>query len=71
MAKKAYKMVRSDFRTAKPARDKRDIIRIRETLDELAVARCPLCHMMLIARMGRRGPGFYCRCTPTVNKVAA
>jgi hypothetical protein len=28
----------------------------------IGVPRCPCCRAPLIARMGRRGPYFYCRC---------
>ena len=28
----------------------------------IGVPRCPCCRVPLIARMGRRGPYFYCRC---------
>jgi hypothetical protein len=40
----------------------REVIRIRRTLEELWDARCPLCRMVLVARLGRAGPGFFCRC---------
>ncbi len=63
MVKQAYKMLRKCKSPAPPSISRREIISIREALDDLAVARCPLCRMMLIARMGRRGPGFYCRCS--------
>jgi hypothetical protein len=30
----------------------------------LSVARCPLCHLPMILRMGRRGPYYQCHCPP-------
>ncbi len=30
--------------------------------DVFGVARCPRCHVELVARMGREGPCFPCRC---------
>ena len=71
MVRRAYES-RSDKTTgAKPKPSRRDIISIRETLDELSVARCPLCRAMLIARMGRGGPAFFCACPPREMKQAA
>lgn len=40
----------------------RDVLSLGEALEELDVARCPVCRMILIARMRRGRPGFYCRC---------
>jgi len=45
-----------------PAPTKREIIGIRRTLETLGDARCPLCRAILIARQGRAGPYFFCRC---------
>ena len=63
MVRQAYKMQRRAEAPVTPPVSPREIISIREALEDYAAARCPLCRTMLIARMGRRGPGFYCRCT--------
>jgi ssDNA-binding Zn-finger/Zn-ribbon topoisomerase 1 len=55
----------------RPRFSKREVISIRETLDELGIARCPLCRAMLVARQGRRGPVFVCRCAKTAAKRAS
>jgi len=61
-------MVRQVTRPAEPsAGERREIkgyetLRIRRSLEELCEARCPLCRMVLVARYGRAGPGFFCRC---------
>jgi hypothetical protein len=34
----------------------------RNAAEVLGVARCPCCHTELVARMGRSGPYFACRC---------
>ncbi len=63
MVRKAYKMIRTnDGEKPRPA-NQRETVNIRAALEEMGVARCPLCRAMLIARMGRRGPGFFCRCS--------
>lgn len=62
MVRRAVKATSSGRRVEKSKPTKQEILSIKETLEELATARCPLCRMLLIARMGRRGPGFYCRC---------
>ena len=49
----------------------RDVVGIRRTLDELGIARCPLCRAMLVARQGRAGPYFYCACLTTARKRAS
>jgi hypothetical protein len=54
-----------------PRFTKREVISIRETLDELGSARCPLCRAMLVARQGRRGPVFFCRCGRAGGKRAS
>jgi ssDNA-binding Zn-finger/Zn-ribbon topoisomerase 1 len=36
----------------------------------LDTARCPCCRTPLIARMGRRGPYFHCRCYPNGERPA-
>ncbi|MBI2804808.1 MAG: hypothetical protein HYX68_07475 [Planctomycetes bacterium] len=41
---------------------RRDVLHIRRTLESLAEAHCPLCLAPLIARQGRTGPYFACRC---------
>ena len=40
----------------------RNVISIRKTLDELGVARCPICRAVLVARQGRAGPYYSCSC---------
>jgi hypothetical protein len=60
-------MVRRATRAAKDSEPEQtstapETIRIRRALDELCDARCPLCRMVLVARQGRAGPGFFCRC---------
>ena len=61
MVRRASKAKREDH-IERPRLGARDIISIRETLEDLGVARCPLCRDILVARMGRSGPGFFCRC---------
>ena len=41
-----------------------DVQRRQEAADVAGVARCPACAAVLVARMGRRGPVFTCRCRP-------
>ncbi len=36
--------------------------RYRVDSEALATARCPCCRAPLVARMGRAGPYFHCRC---------
>lgn len=55
----------------RPRFTKREVISIRATLDELGSARCPLCRSLLVARQGRRGPVFLCRCGMTPRKRAS
>jgi ssDNA-binding Zn-finger/Zn-ribbon topoisomerase 1 len=55
-------MVRPESTAGAPSCSRRDIVNLREALDEMATARCPVCRAALVARMGRRGPGFYCQC---------
>jgi hypothetical protein len=45
-----------------PVLTTREVISIRQTLDELGAARCPLCRAVLVARQGRAGPYFFCQC---------
>jgi hypothetical protein len=40
----------------------RERVGVRQTLDELGTARCPLCRAALVARQSRRGPFFFCAC---------
>jgi hypothetical protein len=44
------------------AAPKRNGERYRLDSDLLDTARCPCCRAPLIARMGREGPYFHCRC---------
>jgi len=62
MAHQAHKMMRRDTEVDPTPTPRREILSIREALDEMGVARCPLCRVVLVARMGRAGPRFYCRC---------
>ena len=48
----------------------REVLRIRRTLEALGDARCPVCRAMLIARQGRAGPYFFCRCPRSQVKRA-
>ncbi|HZV06381.1 MAG TPA: hypothetical protein VE999_14975 [Gemmataceae bacterium] len=41
--------------------------RYRLDLDLLDTARCPCCRAPLVARMGREGPYFHCRCRERNN----
>jgi hypothetical protein len=49
----------------------REVVSIRQTLEELASARCPLCRAVLVARQGRKGPFFFCHCVVTPSKQAS
>jgi len=71
MAKRARETVVETAGPMMPKRSRQDILSIRQTLDELAIPRCPLCRAMLIARMRRGGPGFSCACPPRQKKLAA
>jgi len=62
MAHQAHKMLRRETSADPMPVTRREILSIREALDEMGVARCPLCRVILVARMGRSGPRFYCRC---------
>ena len=42
----------------------------RPTACLLEVVRCPLCRAPLVARMGRRGPSFYCLCPEHPGELA-
>jgi hypothetical protein len=39
-----------------------DVQRRQDAADVVGVARCPACAEVLVARMGRNGPAFACRC---------
>ena len=71
MARRAYQMIRAEKRDEAPAASPREVVNIREALDEMGVARCPLCRMVLIARMRRGRPGFHCRCPKRPAQQAA
>lgn len=32
--------------------------------DELMQGRCPICNVLMVARLGRQGPYFHCGCPP-------
>ena len=49
----------------------RETVSVRQTLDELGTARCPLCRAVLIARQSRRGPLFFCACLKKPTKRAS
>ncbi len=49
----------------------RETCNVRQTLDELGTARCPLCHAALVARQSRRGPLFFCACLAKPTKRAS
>ena len=49
----------------------RETHHVRQTLDELGTARCPLCRGVLVARLSRRGPIFYCGCLRGARKRAS
>jgi hypothetical protein len=60
-----------DVPTEGPVVTAREVISIRQTLDELGSARCPLCRGVLVARQGRAGPYFYCHCVRKPAKLAS
>ena len=62
MVRRSSEMMTSDDAVERPHFSGREVISIRQTLDELGSARCPLCRAMLVARQGRKGPVFFCRC---------
>jgi hypothetical protein len=45
----------------------RDFVGTRKIQEELTSVRCPLCRGVLIARQGRAGPYFHCRCVGRVK----
>jgi ssDNA-binding Zn-finger/Zn-ribbon topoisomerase 1 len=55
----------------RPPISAREIVSIRTTQEELGVARCPLCREVLVARQGRTGPYFHCRCERKPTKRAS
>jgi hypothetical protein len=71
MVRRAFASKPDENGGTKSRRSRRDILSIREVLDELSIARCPLCRGMLIARMSRGGPAFFCACPPRAKKLAA
>jgi hypothetical protein len=60
-----------DLGTEVPVVAAREAVSIRMTQEELGVARCPLCQAVLVARLGRAGPHFYCRCAVKPAKRAS
>ncbi len=62
MVRQACEMMQDKTGTGRPKLSRRDIVSIRETQETLGDARCPLCQARLVARQGRRGPYFFCRC---------
>jgi hypothetical protein len=60
-----------DAEKERPIITAREVITIREALDELASARCPLCRAVLVARQGRAGPYFFCQCVRQPTKRAS
>lgn len=60
-----------EARLERPLLTRREVISIRETLEELGVARCPLCQAALVARQGRKGPIFRCGCARLPKKRAS
>ena len=69
MVRRATRAAEEDA-AEREARAGRETLRIRRTLEGLCDARCPLCRMVLVARLGRAGPGFFCRC-PRRRPLAA
>jgi DNA-directed RNA polymerase subunit N (RpoN/RPB10) len=63
MVRQAIEIIRDDVGDVRRI-SRRELVSIRQTLDELGVARCPLCRGMLVARMSRAGPRFFCACPP-------
>jgi hypothetical protein len=49
----------------------RESCNVRQTLDELGTARCPLCRTALVARQSRGGPLFFCACLRKPIKQAS
>jgi len=62
---------RDDADGERPIVTAREVIAIREALDDLASARCPLCRGVLVARQGRAGPYFFCQCVRQPTKRAS
>ena len=60
-----------DAGTEVPVVAARDVVSLRMTQEELGVARCPLCQAVLVARLGRAGPYFSCRCVVKPAKRAS
>ncbi|MSR31561.1 MAG: hypothetical protein EXR99_08660 [Gemmataceae bacterium] len=42
----------------------REALEQRVEVDFLTTVRCPVCHHPLVARQGKKGPGFFCACHP-------
>jgi hypothetical protein len=60
--------ISSDLPGPDCAAPKRNGERFRLDPDLLDTARCPCCRAPLIARMGREGPYFHCRCREFSSK---
>jgi ssDNA-binding Zn-finger/Zn-ribbon topoisomerase 1 len=71
MVRRSTELMSNDDAVALPRISGREVISIRQTLDELGSARCPLCRAMLVARQGRKGPVFFCRCGMTPRQRAS
>jgi hypothetical protein len=50
------------YRLNRRAGGAREVVSFRMTQEVLGNARCPICRAILVARQGRVGPYFYCRC---------
>ena len=60
-----------DAGTEVPVVAAREVVSIRQTQEEVGVARCPLCRAALVARQGRAGPYFSCRCVVKSTRRAS
>jgi ssDNA-binding Zn-finger/Zn-ribbon topoisomerase 1 len=71
MVRRSTELMPHDEIVERPRFSGREVISIRQTLDELGSARCPLCRALLVARQGRKGPVFFCCCGMTPKKRAS
>ncbi len=71
MVRRSTESISNEDAVERPRISGREVISIRQTLDELGSARCPVCRAMLVARQGRKGPVFFCRCGMAAGKRAS
>ena len=62
MVRQVIRTIREDAAEPRKGPHRREGTTVRSALDDVGVARCPLCRVPLIARQARTGPRFRCGC---------